>query len=136
MANTAHYDLYVTDDATEKFIDWRQKMNSATGTTDSNMVKIDNALYAKANKATVVNTNLTTAGWSGSGPYTQTLSITGMTANSNGSIGLNVSATDAQRNAARLAVLGVSAQGSGTLTVVADGIKPTVVLPVTVIIMD
>ena len=39
--NTTNYNLYLEDDSTTRFLDWRQKMN---GSGDSNMVKIDTAL--------------------------------------------------------------------------------------------
>lgn len=41
MAETTNYKLYVVDEGTEKFIDWRLKL---AGTAESNMVKIDEAL--------------------------------------------------------------------------------------------
>lgn len=47
MAETMNYHLYVEDDDQTLFKSWRQKMN---GTQDSNMTKIDTALFAKADK--------------------------------------------------------------------------------------
>lgn len=47
MAETENYGLYVTDEDTDRFIDWRKRLS---GETDSNMVKIDQALHEKANK--------------------------------------------------------------------------------------
>jgi len=44
---TPNYDLYLEDDGTTKFEEWRKKIN---GPNNSNMVKIDNALAAKINK--------------------------------------------------------------------------------------
>lgn len=41
MSYTPKYNLYVTDDENEKFLDWRRGMNA---TTDSNMTKIEQAL--------------------------------------------------------------------------------------------
>ena len=48
MSETTNYGLYVTDDSSDKFLNWRTKMN---GTVDSNMVKIDTALGEKANSS-------------------------------------------------------------------------------------
>lgn len=41
MSETSNYKLYITDDNTERFLDWRNKMN---GVSDSNMTKIDTIL--------------------------------------------------------------------------------------------
>lgn len=41
MANTEKYNLYITDDGSETFQNWRRKI---AGITDSNMIKIDAAL--------------------------------------------------------------------------------------------
>ena len=81
-----------------------------------------------------VSATLSTS-WSGSGPYTQSVTVSGLTANTNGSIGLAASATAAQREAAREAMLAVTAQGTNSITVTADGDKPTVSLPVVVTIL-
>ena len=134
MANTTHYGLYLTDDASERFLNWRNKMN---GTTDSNMIKIDTALYGKADHSTSVNLTLAANSWTGnSAPYTQTLSVTGLTASQNGTIGLANSATAAQRTAARSALLSVGTQSAGSVIIIADGIVPTIDLPITVIMQD
>ena len=50
--NTTNYNLYLEDDSTTRFLDWRKKMN---GTDNSNMVKIDAALGEKANSSVAVN---------------------------------------------------------------------------------
>lgn len=44
MATTTYYDLYVTNDTSTTFQEWRSNL---AGTTNSNMTKIDNALHAK-----------------------------------------------------------------------------------------
>lgn len=44
MSRTSHYNLYVDDDSSTSFYDWRMNM---AGETVSNMTKIDNALYGK-----------------------------------------------------------------------------------------
>lgn len=135
MGETANYGLYVTegkDDPT--FLDWRTNM---CGSQNSNMTKIDAALSEKAQKSHFINATLTAAGWTGdTAPYTQVLCVDGMGAEANGSIGLSDSATDAQRAVMRDALLGISAQAAEQLTIVADGERPEVDLPVTVIILD
>lgn len=80
---------------------------------------------------TAVQVTAAASGWSGS-PAAQTLSIAGMTADSLYWVGLNSTATYAQRDAARKAVLAPTAQGTNSLTLTCDGVTPTVDLPILV----
>lgn len=78
-----------------------------------------------------VSATLTIAGWSGSAaPYTQSVTVSGMTANKKAIVGLPHSATSAQYASALAALLRVTAQGADTLTVTAEGNKPTIDLPI------
>ena len=80
---------------------------------------------------TAVEATAAASGWSGS-PAAQTLSIAGMTADSLYWVGLNSTATYAQRDAARKAVIAPTAQGTNSLTLTCDGVTPTVDLPILV----
>lgn len=80
---------------------------------------------------TAVQVTAAASGWSGS-PAAQTLSIAGMTADSLYWVGLNSTATYAQRDAARKAVIAPTAQGTSSLTLTCDGVTPTVDLPILV----
>lgn len=80
---------------------------------------------------TAVEATAAASGWSGS-PAVQTLSIAGMTADSLYWVGLNSTATYAQRDAARKAVIAPTAQGTSSLTLTCDGVTPTVDLPILV----
>ena len=80
---------------------------------------------------TAVEVTAAASEWSGS-PAAQTLSIAGMTADSLYWVGLNSTATYAQRDAARKAVLAPTAQGTNSLTLTCDGVTPTVDLPILV----
>lgn len=81
---------------------------------------------------TSVDVVLTAAGWTGeAAPYTQTVAVAGLLADSFGEIGLTQGATDAQRAAARAALLSIQSQTDGAVTLIADGDKPTVDLPCT-----
>ena len=80
---------------------------------------------------TPVQVTAAASGWSGS-PAAQTLSIAGMTADSLYWVGLNSTATYAQRDAARKAVIAPTAQGTNSLTLTCDGVTPTVDLPILV----
>ncbi|MDD2569275.1 MAG: hypothetical protein PHQ49_06480 [Clostridia bacterium] len=80
---------------------------------------------------------LLAANWAGTAaPYTQVITVTGMTVTKNGIVGIGQAATAVQREQARAAMLSVSAQGTNTVTVMADGAKPTADVPVTVTLFD
>lgn len=80
---------------------------------------------------TAVEVTAAASGWSGS-PAAQTLSIAGMTADSLYWVGLNSTATYAQRDAARKAVIAPTGQGANSLTLTCDGAAPAVDLPILV----
>lgn len=72
---------------------------------------------------------LTAAGWTGSAPFSQDVTVTGLDAASKGVVGVAGSASAAQRAAARDAQLSPAGQSANTLTIVADGDKPAVDIP-------
>ena len=80
---------------------------------------------------TAVEVTAAASEWSGS-PAAQTLSIAGMTADSLYWVGLNSTATYAQRDAARKAVIAPTGQGANSLTLTCDGAAPAVDLPILV----
>lgn len=82
--------------------------------------------------STAVSAILLSGGWS-SGE--QTLQISGVTAESNGVIGLSQSVSDAEMEAAKNAELYVCGQGTGTITIAAYGETPTRDIPVVVILL-
>lgn len=69
------------------------------------------------------------AGWSGELP-TQSLAVEGVAADTLCWVGLDSSATPQQRDAARKAVICPTGQGPGTITLVCDGVRPAVDLPI------
>lgn len=99
----------------------------------SNVKQALDALQEGLENGTITPVQVTAAasGWSGS-PAAQTLSIAGMTADSLYWVGLNSTATYAQRDAARKAVIAPTAQGTNSLTLTCDGVTPTVDLPILV----
>ena len=133
MSETTNYGLYITDSDTERFLDWRNKMN---GSEDSNMVKIDTALGEKANNSVLVTTTLLASAWSGvDSPYTQELQVDGIYADTNGTIGVTHDSTIEQREMAREAKLAVVGQSDGVLTIAADGEMPDIDIPVYIILL-
>lgn len=133
MSETANYGLYLTNDSSERFLDWREKMN---GTEDSNMMKIDAALGAKANSSVPIYTTLLASAWAGvDAPYTQELSVEGLLKDTNGIIDVAHSATADQREIAREALLSIIGQEDGKLIIVADGEMPEFDIPVYIILL-
>lgn len=133
LSKTTNYELYVTDDGSARFQDWRRQMG---GTENSNMVKIDAALGEKANSSIAVSATLLSSAWNGvDAPFTQSLSIDGLSAAQNGTISVSHDATAAQREAARDAMLSVVGQADGTLTIAADGEMPEIDIPVYIILL-
>lgn len=133
MSETSNYHLYVTDDDTERFWDWRNKMN---GVANSNMTKIDTVLSEKADSSTAVSGVLSAAQWEGEqAPYSYRLSVAGMGAEQNGNIAIASTATAAQKESARKALLSILSQEENTLVIAADGAKPAEDIPVTIILI-
>lgn len=133
MSRTVNYGLYLEDDNTTRFADWRKKMN---GGGDSNMVKIDTAISQKANSSQAVNVTLLASAWTGVvSPFTQELVVEGLGAAQNGTISISHDATIVQREVARNALLSITGQADGVLTISADGEMPEVDIPVVVILL-
>lgn len=133
MSETPNYGLYLEDDASTRFQEWREKIN---GTENSNMVKIDTALGTMAQKSGKVVGTLLASAWSGiDSPFTQTLAVEGLGSDQNGNISVAQNATIEQRDAARMAMLSVIGQSEGQLIISADGEMPEVDIPVVVILL-
>lgn len=133
MSKTPNYDLFVTDDAGTNFKDWREQMASES---NSNMVKIDAALFGKAEQSRSVEITLTADGWTGdAAPFSQQAAVENLKADTNGSIAIASGATAEQRAAVRKAQLSIAAQADGLLTLNCDGKKPTVDIPAVVVLL-
>lgn len=133
MSETTNYRLYITNDSTERFKNWREKMN---GVEDSNMVKIDAALGEKANSSIAVSATLLANAWSGvDSPFVQEIAVHGLVATQNGTISVAHSATIEQREMAREAMLSVIGQEDGKLVIAADGEMPDIDIPVYIILL-
>jgi hypothetical protein len=88
----------------------------------------------KAAGAAVAMT-LSVDAWTGTGPYTQTKTVSGITVNTNGVLGLGKDASAEARAAARDAMLSITAQGPNSITITADGDKPMVSIPLRLIVL-
>ena len=91
------------------------------------------AVYAK--KSTIVDTVLSASDWTGSvAPFTYTLSVNGVTATSVNEISYKYSNNNTQITAYQSALLRDGGQSAGKIILKATGTKPTVDIPITIIV--
>lgn len=90
------------------------------------------ALKAIPPQPVVLTGTLLASGWTGG---VQTVTVSGMSDGSKGSIGLPGSATKAQREMARAAQLALTAQAANSVTITADGTVPTINIPFSILVV-
>lgn len=101
------------------------------GDLQDNVKALKTETEQKAAKTAERTTTLTVAGWTGSeAPYTQTVAVSGLTADAHLIVGLAPSATAEQAEAAANAMLLATAQAAGSITVSAYGEKPDAAIPI------
>lgn len=134
LSQTEKYGLYVTESTDDpKFLELRQQL---CGNENSNMTKIEAALNTKADNSTSITGVLLASAWAGvDSPFTQELAVEGLGAAQNGTISVSHDATITQRESARNALLSITGQKDGVLTISADGEMPEVDIPVVVILL-
>ena len=132
MSATKNYDLALTDNDQTKFKEWRESIN---GNSNSNMEKIDTALGEKANLSVAISAVLSMSAWSENAPYSQTISVDGLTEEQNGIITIGQNITTEQIEDVVDADMRISSQADGSLSVTAYGDKPTRDIPVTIILL-
>lgn len=91
---------------------------------------------SKANAPTALSLTLASGSWSSATPPTQSLSATGVTASNIIVVGFGSGITSEQYNAASAAKLACTAQKAGTITMTAFGVKPTVNIPISVVVFS
>ncbi len=100
------------------------------------IAKEDIVALGIAGTPTVKTATLTTAGWTGSSaPYTQEVTVTGVTASNNVLFDISMGVTTEQYEAAMDAQLKATGQSSNKVTIKAFGDKPTVNIPVQFVIL-
>lgn len=99
---------------------------------DNNNTSITSEVAKKAAKSVTYSATATASKWSSK---SQTITISGLTSSSNIVIGLSQSATEAQRDACRNAIMVPTAQTSSGFTLTCDGDVPTVNIPLTVLVV-
>ena len=121
-----------------KLADGQVPAASKVGYTNNSQTSVSgalDALFQGLEYGTITSqvVTATSSGWSGDIP-TQTLNVTGINADTMCWVGLDDSATAQQRDAARKAVMSPTAQGTNSITLTCDGVKPTVDLPILIYI--
>ena len=99
------------------------------------MEKIDTALGEKANLSVAISAVLVMSAWSENAPYSQTISVDGLTEEQNGIITIGQNITTEQLEDVVAADMRITDQTDGSLTVTAYGDKPTRDIPVTIILL-
>jgi len=96
---------------------------------------LDALQTSKSEKSTVVTATLPASAWTGTdAPYSQTISVAGVTATSANEILPGASISASQLELLQLANLQDGGQAAGSITVKAYGGKPTADLPIRVIV--
>lgn len=104
------------------------------GEESLSLIEIARIVKEKYFTSTETTATLVASAWEGTtAPFTQTISVEGMTSATQGTVNVSESATDEQFRAAAYAILRKTAQGTNSITVKAYGEKPTVDIPLTVI---
>lgn len=105
---------------------------SSINPSDDVAVVVNHSLIY-ATKPTDAVVSLASTGWTGeTAPYTQTVTVTGVSTDSMLEVGISDTATDEQYEQARDAQLRATAAGTGSVTIKAYGDKPTTAIPVLV----
>lgn len=125
------YSITANPDGTSSITDVTQYIQEGTPWSAADA----NAMMAKAE--TVTYTATVTTSWSGSGPYTQNVAVSGLLSTDNPIVGPVLSATLETRQAQQEAWNMVSriTTSSNTLSLTCDEDKPTVAIPIQIMVV-
>lgn len=114
------------------FFNWFESLQTALeGDVAANLTSKVTVLEQNKLEGSAKTVTLSASGWSSSAPYTQTVSVTGVTADSEG----YAAPDDASFEAYAKAMVRISAQGDGTVTFKASKL-PTAALTVDMVILS
>ena len=134
---TGYDQLYLQNAATDVLYTNTSGLIAAT-TIQGAFDDLEALVNDKSAKAVVVSATLSTSSWTGSSaPYTQTVSVTGVSADGGVVIvALSKSATAQQRAWALGCGLVCTTKGNGTITISANAFKPASNIPIVVALLD
>ena len=119
---------------------WRGIQNNLTSDSTSDSLSaaqgkaLKSLVDAKVAKSSKVSTTIKASSWSGSGPYTNTISVSGVTTSNNVEVLIPGSATDVQVEAWMSAGIVNGTQVANSITLKAYGDKPSIDIPIECII--
>ena len=103
--------------------------------TTSDVVKYNDGTTLEQNRTKSIIFTIPVSAWTGTAtPYTCTVNVNGITPKTNGIIGIASSANESQYAECSECGLRLTAQGNGTVTIIARSKKPTISVPLEIII--
>lgn len=109
------------------------KFNNATHEVDGLMSRNDKQKLDSLHKSVTIHTTLYASGWSTNRPYTQTLDIPDITANTNGTLTIDPAATDDELQACIDAEIAIVDQSINYITLQVTETKPEIDIPVVIV---
>ena len=103
--------------------------------TTSDVVKYNDGTTLEQNRTKSIIFTVPVSAWTGTAtPYTCTVNVNGITPKTNGIIGVASNATEAQYTESLECGFRLTAQGEGTVTIISRYKKPTVDVPLEIIV--
>lgn len=109
------------------------KFNNATHVTDGLMSRNDKEKLDSLHKSVTVHATLYASEWSANRPYMQTIEISDISADTNGTLTIDPAATEEEINACTDAEIIIVEQSNSYITLQVTGNKPEVDIPVVIV---